>query len=64
MIDRDAKKPWVVYEYKDHGKGQWYRYSIYKGHNLWTGESISWSVPTLDDPRFDLSQAKEVGRAA
>jgi hypothetical protein len=52
---------WIVHRIKDHGPGTYYRYSI-EGTNLNYEEGhasrrFSWSVPGLDDARYDLSSA-------
>lgn len=50
--------PWRITEVIDHGAKQWYRYSV-RGENLnfVPPEPISWAVPSLDDPQYDLSGA-------
>lgn len=35
----------------------WYRFRV-EGYNLETGVVFSWSVPSLDDDRYDLSDVE------
>jgi hypothetical protein len=61
-MSRDVPaKDWRILTVKDRGPREYYRFAI-TGHNLnWRPESrdyaFSWSVPDLDDPRYDLSGA-------
>lgn len=53
---------WKVLELEDTGPGNYYRYRLV-GLNLnwrpeWPDYQFRWSVPSVDDPRFDMSEAK------
>lgn len=51
-------KPWVVRTIKDHGAGQWYRYSIeLENHYYNPPIGTSWTIHDFDDERFDTSKA-------
>lgn len=52
---------WILSRIVDHGPGAFYRYSV-EGRNLnWpedhSSHRFSWSVPNLDDPRYDTTNA-------
>lgn len=57
-------KDWRVHFYSDRGH-QYYRYRV-SGENLNRPEThpdrwFSWEVPTLDEDRYDMSNAQEIG---
>jgi hypothetical protein len=61
MVQDAPEKDWVVNVIVDRGPGIYYRYWL-RGVNLnypsdAYDREFSWSVPTLDDPRYDLSNA-------
>lgn len=50
-------RPWVIATVHDHGAG-WYRYSVTGwNHNHAPPSPISWSVPSVDGPQYDLDGA-------
>ena len=54
-------KDWRVTAVRDNGAGAYYRWSV-EGENLnfppaSADRRFSWRVPSVDDPRFDLSDA-------
>jgi hypothetical protein len=54
-------KDWKLLTVHDRGPGHYYRFAI-TGLNLnWRPEArdyrFSWSVPSIDDPRYDTSEA-------
>lgn len=57
--DPYAAHPWVVLAYKC-APGDYYAIRIVAGYNRYTGESISWHVPNLDDSQYDVTNAIEV----
>lgn len=59
--DTECARPWVVLAYQRTGDAI-YKIQIEAGFNRWTGEPIYWRIPTLDDERYDLSNAVEVTR--
>lgn len=53
---------WKVFKVKDNGPTVFYRYSI-QGEIRDTGREpvpFSWTVPSLDNPTYDLSEAERV----
>ena len=67
LVDHPPEKDWKVLECEDMGPGNYYRYRVI-GLNLnWKPEAadyrFSWSVPRIDDPRFDMSEAVKTCRA-
>ena len=58
------EKPWRILTVHDRGPGHFYRYQVTgENHYSLPGTSdfrISWSVPDLDDDRFDMSGAVPV----
>ena len=64
LVGDTKKKHWIVETIKDHGPGAYYRYSV-TGRNLHqNGKEFSWSVPNLDNPEYDLSNAIVVNGTA
>jgi hypothetical protein len=61
MVEGVPAKDWVIKTIVDRGPGLYYRYHV-RGTNLnyppeASEREFAWSVPTLDDPRYDLSGA-------
>lgn len=62
LMVRDAPaSDWKVSHVLDRGAGHYYRYQV-TGENLNWPEGLPerefvWSVPSIDDPRYDLSTA-------
>jgi len=57
--DEHATKPWVVLAYRRNVRNV-RDMAIVAGYNRWSGQEISWIVPSFDDDRYDTSEAVEV----
>lgn len=58
--DPHAVKPWVVLAYSRNARNV-RDVAIVAGYNRYTGQEISWIVPSFDDDeRYDLTEAVEV----
>lgn len=60
--DASSRLPdWRILSVVDHGPTEHYRYEV-QGYNLNSGvfeygRAISWRVPSISDPRYDISRA-------
>lgn len=61
MVQNPPARDWRVISYRDRGAGHYYRYAVTVENLNWPeghrDRVQHWSVPSLDDPRYDLSAA-------